>query len=197
MTSEALLRIIAAGKGEGVAFQSGNAAPEAVARTIGAFLNSRGGRVILGVDPPGQTVGIEDTEEVVRSLETELPKLISPRALWTIQRVAIDDAELAVVEVPEGVDKPYVVGGAIYLRLGGSTGPASLHEITRLIRRGAEAAPRWERQIALGAERADLDDELVAKTAAMAIESGRWQGDVDRIDVDGFLHANGHTRWID
>jgi predicted HTH transcriptional regulator len=46
-----------------------------------------------------------------------------------------------------------------------------------------------ERQIALGASREDLDDQLVLQTVRLAVESRRWQGSPQ--DVDGFLHALG------
>jgi ATP-dependent DNA helicase RecG len=87
------------------------------------------------------------------------------------------------------MDKPYVAGGAIYFRRGEQIVPANRDEISALIQKRSEASQRWERQLVMGAERADLDEKLMGDTARMAVESERWQGSPD--DIDGFLHALG------
>src|SRR5262249_1727329 len=48
---------------------------------------------------------------------------------------------------------------------------------------------RWERQIGVGADRGDLDNQLVLQTIRLASEAQRWQGSPD--DIDGFLHSLG------
>ena len=56
-------------------------------------------------------------------------------------------------------------------------------------RRRTQYSTRWERQIALGADRSDLRDDLIAETIRLAILAQRWQGASN--DLDGFLNSLG------
>jgi ATP-dependent DNA helicase RecG len=156
---------------------------------VSAFLNLGGGRVFLGIGDKGELVGVPDAPGLVRRIENQLPKLISPWALWTVEQLRVSDRDVVVVEVPEGMDKPYVAGGAIYFRRGDRVLPATRDEISALIHKRSEASQRWERQVALGSDYEDLDEKLIRETARMAVESERWQGSSD--DPEAFLHALG------
>jgi predicted HTH transcriptional regulator len=134
-------------------------------------------------------VGVSNVNEQVHRLEFELPKLISPRALWTVHQNKIGDRDVIIIEVPAGLDKPYVAGGAILFRRGENTVPATRDEISSLILKRFETSQRWERQILIGADLADMDHALIRETVRMAVESERWRGSPN--DVDGFLNAFG------
>ena len=165
---------------------------DSIAKTVCAFLNGVGGRLFLGVDDKGQIVGIPNATGMATALPADLSSTISPQSVWTIDQISAEDHDLLVLEVPAGQDKPYVVKGAIYLRRRAQTVAANRNEITALIRRRTESSHRWERQPALGADRLDLDDELVRQTMQRARESQRWNGTEN--DVDGFLNDLGLTQ---
>ncbi len=184
-------KLISKGESAHVEFQAEKISPEIIAKAVCAFLNRNGGQLFLGVEAHGELVGVVDVDSVIHGIKSQLPKLISPSALWTVEQIRINDRDIVVVEVPEGMDKPYVVGGAIYVRRGAKTVPAARNEISLLIQNRADASQRWERQIAMGAEQEDLDEKLIRETAKMAVEAERWQGSPD--DVEGFLHSLGLT----
>ena len=189
MNLKELQSLLAKGETPNVEF-SVSVDADSVAKTICAFLNSTGGgRLFLGVDDGGQIVGIPNAIAVAAALPSDLASRISPRSVWTIDQISTGDQDVIVVEVPTGQDKPYVVRGAIYLRRKTQTVAANRNEITALIRRRTEASYRWERQPALGADRLDLDDELVRQTMQRARESQRWSGTEN--DVDRFLNDLG------
>jgi ATP-dependent DNA helicase RecG len=80
-----------------------------LAREIAAFLNSRGGRIFVGVDDDGSISGIT-SDAMVR-----LPNLISntcsdsvnpPCSVLTFN-VPTAEGMVVVIEVPDGPDKPY------------------------------------------------------------------------------------------
>jgi ATP-dependent DNA helicase RecG len=190
MNAQGLQNIIAKGEGKHAEFLT-ETATEPVARVVCAFLNSSGGRLLLGVGKQGQVLGIADAEANARRLEKELPTLISPTAVWTVEHHREDNHSVLKVEVPEGQDKPYVVGGAIYLRRHGQVVAATRDEISDLIRKRIEASQRWERQLALGVDREDLNDELVLQTIQRARKLNRWGGTQDDDDIDGFLNKLG------
>jgi ATP-dependent DNA helicase RecG len=165
---------------------------DSIAKTVCAFLNGAGGRLFLGVDDNGQIVGIPNATGVATALLADLSSRISPKSVWTTDEISAGDHDLLVLEVPAGQDKPYVVRGAIYLRRQTQTVAANRNEITALIRRRTESSHRWERQPALGADRLDLDDELVQQTMQRARGSQRWNGTEN--DADGFLNDLGLTQ---
>ena len=147
--------------------------------------------MLIGVGHKGELVGVSDAPTLVRRIESQLPKLISPRALWTVEQLHVAGKDVVIVEVPEGMDRPYVAEGAIYFRRGERVVPATRDEISALIRKRTEASLRYERQISIGADREDLDEKLIRETARMAVESERWQGSPGR--PQGFLQAFGLT----
>jgi ATP-dependent DNA helicase RecG len=189
MNPKELQSLIANGENERVEFKTRNMSPEVIAKTVCGFLNREGGRLLLGVSDRGQLAGVADADLLTRRIESQLPSLISPPALWTVERMRVEGRDIVIVEVSEGMDKPYVTGGAIYFRRGERIVPANRNEISELIQNRAEASQRWERRIAMGADRVDLDDKLIQETTRMAVKSQRWQGSPN--DIEGFLHALG------
>src|SRR5260370_21118415 len=129
MTESDLQVLISKGESEHLEFKSAAVPPEVVAKIICGFLNSGGGQLLLGVGDKGEIVGIADAERKLRRLESELPNLISPSALWTVQLVPFAGQDLLLIDVPQGQDKPYVVAGAIYLRRDDRIVPATRNEI--------------------------------------------------------------------
>ncbi len=189
MKLEDFQEVIAKGESENVEFKTGSTPPETIAKVVCAFLNSGGGRVMLGIGDRGQLLGVANAKATARQLQNRLVNLISPRALWTVEHIHVDKRDIVIVEVPEGMDKPYVAGGAIYLRSGKDVVPASRNKISVLIQKGAGTSQRWERQMAMGADRVDLDEKLIRETVRMAVKSKRWQGSSNNTDT--FLHGLG------
>jgi len=134
MKTADFLKLVTAGEGEQVEFKLGAVVPETVAKVVCAFLNHRGGKVILGVGDKGALVGVRDAEKVALQLQTHLGSSITPSALWTVERLEMDGKEFVIIEVPEGIDKPYVAGGAIYYsRQGERVVSATRDEISDLM----------------------------------------------------------------
>lgn len=189
MKQDELRALLARPEGADLEFKTSIRSVDSIARAVCAFLNGIGGRVWIGVEEKGSAVGVPDAEAAARSLEKELAAKVSPRSLWTVQVHRLDNLELIEVQVPQGMDKPYLVDGAIYCRRGERDVPATRDEISTLIQRRLEGGQRWERRLAPGAERADLEDALIVETARMAVESQRWDGSPE--DPNAFLRAHG------
>ena len=181
--------IIDKGENAHLEFKAGNTQAEVLAREVCAFLNRGGGRILLGVSDRGKLVGVPDGEATARRIEGQISRFVSPSAVWTVEHMRVGNRDVVSIEVPEGMDKPYVVGGAIYFRRGPHTVSATRDEISALIQKRVESSQRWERQIAVGADRADLDDDLIRETARMALETERWHGSAN--DTEAFLHSLG------
>jgi len=191
MTPSELRKIVARGETETLELKATMPAQQTIAKHVCGFLNAQGGRLLIGVAEQGHVVGLHNAERVAEELRHDLMAAISPPALWTVERVEVGDEEIVLIQVPEGMDKPYVVDGAIHLRRGGATVPASRSEISALILKRASASERWERQTVIGADLSDLDEQLICETARVGVESGAWQGDPEK--AESFLVSLGLT----
>ena len=55
-----------------------------IASHVAALLNSRGGRLLVGVDDNKRVAGIPEAEKVAEELHSFLMKAISPKALFSV-----------------------------------------------------------------------------------------------------------------
>jgi ATP-dependent DNA helicase RecG len=83
----------------------------------------------------------------------------------------LDGKEILVIDVPQGLESPYVYGHGIFVREGSQSVPADSTAINRLINQRGTEDVRWERLPALGAEVSDLDIEEIQQTANEAIKN--------------------------
>ena len=85
----------------------------------------------------------------------------------------MDGKSIVIVEVPQGLDRPYVFEGAVYLRQGAKTLTADAAALKALVRKQADAPVRWERRIAsISAD--DLDKDEIRTTVRKVEEKGRF-----------------------
>jgi predicted HTH transcriptional regulator len=83
--------------------------PEQVAAEIVAFLNSSGGRIIIGVSDDGSVAGL-DTDDVRRLnqlMTNSATQNVRPPASIRTHNLRLDDKVVMVVDVPDGLNKPY------------------------------------------------------------------------------------------
>jgi ATP-dependent DNA helicase RecG len=142
-----------------------------VAQLVCGFLNSKGGRIIIGAGRL-RVDGVRDAEYKALKLKASLLNAITPHALWTVDVHNVDKGKILVIEVPEGQDKPYVANGGIYQRVHNTTAAATRSQICDLIQNRAFASQRWERQLVVGAEMTDLDNDLIVETTKSALKLG-------------------------
>ncbi|MBF0696727.1 ATP-binding protein [Actinomyces bowdenii] len=113
--------------------------PAGPLRTIVAFANSAGGRLVVGVEDDGTVVGVADPlaeEERVASLISDR---ISPQLVPAIDLVTLGDATVLVVDVPLSTRRPHYLTrqgpeAGVYVRLGSTTrqaDPALVAELER------------------------------------------------------------------
>lgn len=139
------------------------AAGHEVAQTVCAFLNSEGGTVL--VESAGRSVSAQATE-----IESALRETLHPPALWSVTPIEREGAGYCLVDVPAGRDRPYTVGGTIFIRREAATAAATTDEIRSLVEGGFRETERWERRLIPGAGLNRLDEDLIASTAQQARE---------------------------
>ncbi|MGO1263248.1 RNA-binding domain-containing protein [Corynebacterium variabile] len=138
LTLDSTGRVVEA-EGKTLKFKRDLSSPTKPLRTVVAFANSAGGRLVIGVNDDGRVVGVEDPlaeEERITSLITDQ---ISPQLVPGIDLVTLGEVTVLVVDVPLSTRRPHFMKDqgpetGVYVRLGSSTrqaDPALVAELER------------------------------------------------------------------
>ena len=139
---------------------------EQIAKAVSAFLNTKGGTVVVGLDEQRRTKE-NITQRELDSLERYLRKTITPPVVFAVSLDETRYGDVIVVEVPKGRDRPYVVEGAVFVRHGTKVRPAAAEVLRKMVEEDT-GRPRWERQIAAGLAMEDLNAKLILRTIRAA-----------------------------
>jgi ATP-dependent DNA helicase RecG len=135
MDREKVEGLIRAGEGTGIEFKEDTVKPEAIAKTVVAMANTKGGFILLGVDDEGGVCGIKrrKIEEWVHNISRNNVK---PSIVLSYYEVSFGERRVGVIKVPLGIDKPYYIeesGKKIYyVRAGSTNREATREELGRL-----------------------------------------------------------------
>ena len=137
MTRTELLELISHGKSSGVEFKRDDIRPEQLAKEIAALLNLLGGTVILGVEDDGTITGIQRDNLEHWIMDTVFTRKLHPMILPFYEEINVDESRrVAVISVPQGTSKPYVVRHndreEIYVRVGNTSRHATREQQARL-----------------------------------------------------------------
>lgn len=161
VTAAEVAELIAGGEDSFTELKAAATAPKDVAKELCALLNHAGGRVLIGVEDDGQVTGIGSwTEEAAMNLARTL---LDPPATPTWQVVDAVGAQVAVLSVGVGIEKPYAVGGGegkrYYVRAGSTSREASREELIRLTQASGAVAP--DLRPVPGSSPSDLDEHAL------------------------------------
>lgn len=102
-----LKRLIFEGEGVTLDFKKTITSCEKIARTMVAFANNKGGRLLIGVADDGTIKGVKNEDEE-RYMITRAATLFARPALEPVfEEVYVDDKLVVVVEIPESDMKPH------------------------------------------------------------------------------------------
>ena len=87
---------------------------------ICAFANAAGGVLLIGVNDANEINGVTIDNTKRSAIQNSLSE-ITPHLSCSLSMVEVDGKTIGVIEVPSGANKPYVLSGAIYVRIGPNT----------------------------------------------------------------------------
>jgi len=138
--------LLLAPEGKTLEFKRDLSSPRNVLKTLVAFANSAGGRLVIGVDDARQVLGVADPldeEERICNLIADgiAPRLVPSVELLSVQRPGMATATVLVVEVFPSSARPHCLNAlgpeqGVYLRLGSSNrqaGPDWIAEARRAV----------------------------------------------------------------
>ncbi len=116
--------------------------PKPVMKTLVAFANTAGGKLIVGIDDGHNIIGVDQPLDEEERLSNLIADSISPRLVPNIELVTVDGKTLLVVEVYLSGSRPHWVNAegaeqGVYVRLG-STNRQADRELIAELRRSVE-----------------------------------------------------------
>ena len=130
-------------EGKTLEFKQDLSSPRKMLKTLVAFANTAGGRIIIGLeDKTRRPLGIENPLEEEERLCNLIADSISPRLVPNVELTTVDGKTLLVVEVFLSNSRPHYLraegpDNGVYVRLGSTTRQAD-RELIAELRRSAE-----------------------------------------------------------
>ena len=115
---------------------------EEIKKTIIAFANTDGGKLMIGIEDDGSVVGVTDSDAVMLQIANAIRDTIRPDVtLFTeIRQETLKGKTIIVVETQRGTSRPYYLGSkglrpaGVYIRQGPATVPATETAILNMIK---------------------------------------------------------------
>lgn len=144
-----------------------------IAETVCAFLNTQGGRIIVGVNPQKEPVFKKEILLEFNELRRYIYNAVTPESLIGIRKEEFKNHPLVLIEVIEGTTKPYSVNYQSFIRAGSETRTADDNEMSNLIRARRKEEYSWENSPSLEATFNDLDKEEISRAIELSNNIGR------------------------
>lgn len=146
MSENELIALIEKGETSTVQFKANVHNEHSIAKEMVALANSRGGKILIGVDDKTwEVTGLsnDDLRRLTNLLVNAANEHIKSPVFIETETVEVDKRKVLVVTVPEGIHKPYKdKDGIIFLKNGANkSNVTSNEEIARLLSKGKNLLP--------------------------------------------------------
>jgi len=139
--------------------------------TAGAFANTRGGTIFIGITDRGNVVGTLIGDESLREWANTISQSTEPRLIPEIEELSREGKPVVAIHIKETPLKPVSVRGRCYRRVGSSNRVMQPHEIAEMHLQSIGSS--WDLTPAPKTALADLDMKKVADYVKKANETGR------------------------
>lgn len=202
-------------EGKTLEFKRDLSSPKPLLKTLVAFANTAGGRLVVGVDDQRQVVGVAQPLDDEERLCNLIADSIAPRLVPQVELVTVQGQTLLVVDVFVSGSRPHWLKAegpelGVYVRLGSSNRQADVALVNEL-RRTAEGVSFDELPLPeLGVDDLDLsaarqlfkgisplDDQALRTLKLLTQTQGRWvptQGAVLLFGKDRRMHFS--DAWV-
>ncbi|HAT9314953.1 TPA: transcriptional regulator [Legionella pneumophila subsp. pneumophila] len=173
MNIDQVKQIVSQGESECLEFKSSSTQLKAALETVCAFLNLKGGRVILGVKDNGTLIGQNVSDHTKQEIAKEIRK-IEPNAPIDIHYIPLNnEQQIIILEVPEGKHIPYTYDGRPFERITSTTSRMTQHHYEQLIIKRNYLNHFWEKCLTDEYTIDDLDHQEIKKTVEDGIRKNR------------------------
>ena len=188
MNIDQLRELINRGESDHLEFKKSTSQLKAAFETICAFLNNKGGILLLGVKDNGQLIGQNVTDNTKQELAREIKK-IEPKAQIEIAYVPINDSnQVIVIEVPSGKHIPYIYDGRSFERNQSTTERMTQHHYEQLIIKRNYLNHNWEEFLTNEYGIDDLDSQEIKNTVEDGIKKNRISPETATYSIEQILN---------
>jgi ATP-dependent DNA helicase RecG len=166
---------IRAGESETLELKRSTSQLARAGETLCAFLNGRGGKVVIGVSDAGKIIGQEVSDKTRREIADMLERF-EPPAPVEVEEVGLPgrNQKLVVLTARTQEDvRPFIFNGRPYRRVQATTSVMPQERYEDLLLDRAHARRRWENQDAIDVSLDDLDHEEILRTREAAVRQRR------------------------
>ncbi len=187
MNIGALKELICQGESEILEFKKSTAKIRAAFETITAFLNGKGGIVLIGVTDNGKVIGQEISDATKREIANEVAK-VEPTIRPEIHYVGINDNKFVIViGVKRGQHTPYTYDGKAFQRNQSTTEKISQHRYEQLLIERGQLNHAWEDAIAEKYSIDDLNHDQIYQAVSEAVRQRRLPASALQSSVEDIL----------
>ena len=104
---ETIADLIAQGEGSRLEFKVTIHSAHRIARTLTAFSNTAGGRLLVGISDDGRVAGIESEYREIQKLERATDFFVDPPIAVSYEVVVCEGRRVLVIDVPESDARPH------------------------------------------------------------------------------------------
>ncbi len=130
MTIEEIRNIILLGENQNVEFKSSFNIDSII--SICALANSKGGKLIVGVNDKGNISGVKVNHEIIKEWINNVKTITQPALIPEYEILEIDSKQIVLFKIAEFPIKPVSLRGRYYKRVGASSHQLSTDEIVEL-----------------------------------------------------------------
>jgi len=129
MTWDDIVSLLEQEEGQSVEFEKSIPSEDDIARELVAFSNADGGKIIYGIDDKNKhLIGVSIDSNFESWIKDIGKNHCTPAILPSFEIIEKNDKKIIILNVPEGVDKPYKSDEICYLRDGSVSRPAKDNE---------------------------------------------------------------------
>ncbi|MFW0858876.1 MAG: RNA-binding domain-containing protein [Dehalococcoidia bacterium] len=169
MEEKELKKLLASGETEVVEFKE-NFDKETM-ETAGAFANTRGGSIFIGVSDNGKVKGVQVGKEMLRNWANRISQSTEPRIIPEIEPGEIDRKSVVIIKIKDFPIKPVSVKGRCFRRVGNSNRVMTMQEIAQM--HFHSVGMSWDKLLARDTSVKDIDFEKFKRYIIKANETGR------------------------
>lgn len=130
MVKDKLMELVKKGESTGVEFKE-NFDRETI-ETAGAFANTKGGIILIGVSDKGELKGAQIGKETMNDWANQISQSTEPRIIPEIERSEIEGKNVVIIRIKEFPIKPVSVRGRCFRRVGTSNRMMTPQEVAEM-----------------------------------------------------------------
>ncbi len=106
---------------------------EEILETISALSNTKGGKILIGINPARRVIGADIGINTLENLANDIKSNTDPKVFPTVEVQKLDSKNIIVVSVPEHPIKPVFAKDKVFVRVGRTNQRATTEKIKQLL----------------------------------------------------------------